>query len=106
MLDVGALIDGVMKTLGTFGELFEQGTLEEKEFIRLFVDKIEVNAEEKKAVVHIRRFPAPARLGAGNSSFEMVAGARCEHQKTPFPPVDVVEVAFERKGSTLVPVAA
>ena len=36
----------------------------------------------------------------------LVAGTRCEHQKTPFPPVDVVEVVFSRKGSVLVPVAA
>jgi hypothetical protein len=57
-------------------------------------------------VVHIRQFPAPASLDTGKLSIDVVAGARCEHQKTPFPLVDVVEMALVSKGSTLVPIAA
>ena len=45
-------------------------------------------------------------MTTGNSAFEMVAGARSEHQKIPFPPVDVVEIPLERQGNILVPVVA
>jgi len=34
----------------------------------------------------------------------MVAGARYTHQKTNFPPVDVIDIQFEYQGSALVPV--
>ncbi len=68
----------------------------------------EVDPKQRIARVHIgahKKIPGTAG-DAGKSFYEMVAGAGFEHQKTPFPPVDVVEMAFVRKGSTLVPVAA
>jgi len=34
----------------------------------------------------------------------MVAGVRYTHQKTNFPPVDVIDIQFEYQGSALVPV--
>ena len=77
--DADALAAEIVEAMSGFEALFEEGTLEEqKEFIRLFVEKIELNAEEKRAVVHIRRFPAPASLVTGNSSFQMVAGVGFE----------------------------
>jgi DNA invertase Pin-like site-specific DNA recombinase len=76
-LDADALADEIAGTISGFEELFEKGTLEEKkEFIRLFVESIELNAEERRAVLRIRKFPAP--VGTGKSSFEMVAGAGFE----------------------------
>ncbi|MEE9269757.1 MAG: recombinase family protein [Candidatus Krumholzibacteria bacterium] len=97
----------IAATLEDFKDVLAEGTVDEKRaFIGLFVEGGNVNLKEKRARVRIRRFPSPKELDPGNLLSVMVAGARCEHQKTPFPPVDVVEVAFERKGSTLVPVAA
>ena len=66
--------------------------------MRLFVEKIEVVPKEKRARVHIRQFPAPQSLDTGNCLLVLVAGARSDHQKKPFPPVDVVEVALVCKG--------
>ena len=78
-LDADALAAEIVEAMSGFEALFEEGTLEEqKEFIRLFVEKIELNAEEKRAVVRIRRFPAPASLVTGNSSFQLVAGVGFE----------------------------
>jgi hypothetical protein len=79
---------------------------EKKDFADLFVEKVEVDPRKRKAVVRIRQFPAPAALDTGKLSIDVVAGARCEHQKTPFPPVDVVEVALIPRGSTFIPLAA
>jgi hypothetical protein len=39
-------------------------------------------------------------------SFSMVAGARYTHQKTNFPPVDVIDLQFEYQGKALVPVGS
>ncbi|MEE9271213.1 MAG: recombinase family protein [Candidatus Krumholzibacteria bacterium] len=104
---VDSLAEEVIECIQQFDEVFEEGTIQEqKEFVSLFVEKVEVDPKERRARVHIRQFPAPSSLDTGKVSIDVVAGARCEHQKTPFPPVDVVEVAFVRKGSTLVPVAA
>ncbi len=107
IVNVDTLADEMLSLIREFDQVFSEGTVEEKkEFIGCFVERIDVDPKERIARVRIRKFPAPETLDAGNLSFAVVAGARCEHQKTPFPPVDVVEVAFERKGSTLVPVAA
>jgi hypothetical protein len=104
-VDVDTLVGEIIAGLGAFEDIFEEGMLEEKkEFIRLFVEKIEVNAQEQRARVHIRKFPA--LLGTGKSSFEMVAGARSEHQKKPFPPIDIVELDLTNKGTTLAQMAA
>ena len=36
----------------------------------------------------------------------MVAGARYTHQKSSFPPVDVIDIQFEYQGKALVPVGS
>ncbi len=79
IVDIGAVADEIIESMGPFKYIFKEGTLEEqKEFIRLFVQRIGINAEEKRAWVHIRRFPAPESLVAGNPSFNLVAGAGFE----------------------------
>ena len=104
---VDSLADEVIECIQHFDEIFEEGTIQEqKEFVSLFVEKVEVNPKKRTAKVHIRQFPAPGSLDTGKLSIGVVAGTRCVHQKTPFPPVDVVEVAFVRKGSVLVPKVA
>ena len=44
--------------------------------------------------------------GTGKSSFEMVAGVHYTHQKTSFPPIDVIDLQFEYQGKALVPVGS
>ena len=68
-----------MRGLKGFRELFEQGTPEErKEFVRAFVEQLVVDPDAGKGTLFIREFPALGLFRAGNSSFEMVAGARFE----------------------------
>ncbi len=77
--DIQKLVDEAITSLKAFEEVFREGTLEEKkEFIRLFIDRIELDAGGRRAAVHIRRFPGPYRLDTGKSSFSMVAGAGFE----------------------------
>ena len=62
-----------------FQAVFKEGTPEEKkEFIRLFVEEIKLDAEKRVAVCRIKKFPAPSDLDAGKLSFKMVAGAGFE----------------------------
>jgi hypothetical protein len=90
-----------------FEVVFKEGTLEEqKEFIRLFVDEIKLDAVGKRAMLYIRKFPALTTLSTGNSAFEMVAGGRYEAQKQSFSPVEVVEMPLNYRGSALIPQAA
>ena len=99
-MKIKALIDEIITSIRQFDEIFKEGTnREKKEFIHQFVDKIELNPEEKRALVHIKRFPAPSSMATGNLSFALVAGARYDHQKEVFPPVEVVEVDL-RKGES------
>ena len=59
--------------------MFEEGTPEEKkEFIRLFVEGIELDAEKRVARCRIKKFPAPSDLDAGKLSFGFIAGAGFE----------------------------
>jgi hypothetical protein len=61
-----------------FDDLFRQGTPEEKkEFIRLWLDGIDFDPEERRARVYMKRFPAPSQ-DTGNSSLRLVAGAGFE----------------------------
>ena len=60
----------------------------------------------QKRSLRTKKFPAPSVFGTGNHLLALVAGARVEHQKTPFPPLEVVEIPLERRGTVLVPVAA
>lgn len=73
------LAEQIVRGLKSFGELFEQGTQEErKEFVRAFVEQLVVDPDRGKGTLYIREFPALESIRAGNSSFEMVAGARYE----------------------------
>lgn len=106
-LHINAGVDSIVRCLKDFDEIVSEGTPEErKEFVRLFVEGIELDGKKGKAVARIKKFPAPKDLDTGKLSFGLVAGARSEHQKIPFPPVDVVEIPLERRGNVLVPVAA
>ena len=76
---VGAVVDRIVGCLRDFQAVFEEGTPEEKkEFIRLFVEGIELDAEKRVAVCRIKKFPAPSGLDAGKLSLKMVAGAGFE----------------------------
>jgi hypothetical protein len=87
-----------------FEDLAPHGTLEErKEFVGLFVDRIELDPDRRVGEVYMKKFLLPAN-GSGDAPFELVAGARFEHQKRNFPPVDVIDIQFEYQGSALVPV--
>jgi hypothetical protein len=58
--------------------LFPYGTLEEQtEFIRLWVERIELDPDTRVGKVYLKKFPMPPN-GTRKSSFEMVAGARCQ----------------------------
>ena len=107
-IDVNQLATEIIENMEGFEDVFEEGTLEEKkEFIRLFVDEIKLDAAGMKAMLYIKKFPAPETLSTGNSAFEMVAGARYEAQKQPIsPPFEAVELELTRRGSALVPQAA
>ena len=62
----------------SFEDLFLNGTLlEQKEFINLWIDHIDIDPIKRHGTVHMRRFPAPGGA-TGNSSVGMVAGARHE----------------------------
>ncbi len=104
-VDINATVDEVMASVKGFEDLFPHGTLEEqKEFIRLWVEKIELDPDKRVGKVYMKKFPLPAN-GNGNASFEMVAGARYTHQKRNFPPIDVINIQFEYQGKALVPVS-
>jgi predicted nuclease with TOPRIM domain len=77
-VDINATVDEIMASVRGFEDLFPQGTLEEqKEFLRLWIEKIELDPDKRAGKVYMKKFPLPAN-GNGNSSFEMVAGARFE----------------------------
>jgi len=77
--DVDSIVDGIVECLQNFQPVFKEGTPEEqKEFIRLFVEGIELDAEKRVAVCRIKKFPAPSDLDAGKLSFKLVAGAGFE----------------------------
>jgi hypothetical protein len=86
--------------------LVNEGTPEEKkEFIRLVVEEIKLDAEKRVAACRTKKFPAPNVLDAGNL-LRVVAGVRDEQQKIVFPPVDIVEIPLVLHGRVLVPAAA
>jgi hypothetical protein len=106
-IDVNQLATEIIDSLEGSEDVFKEGTLEEKkEFIRLFVDEIKLDAAGKRALLYIRKFPALTTLSTGNSAFEMVAGGRYEAQKQSFSPVEVVEMPLNYRGSALIPQAA
>ena len=103
-VDVGKLAGEILDSLGAFEDIFSEGTLEEKkEFIRLFVEKIEMDTEGNKAKLHIKRFPAPSGLATGNSPLKVVAGAPYDQEKRLFPLVEVVEIDLRCQGKHSVP---
>jgi len=59
---------------------------------------------ERTTRAHLRKFPAPSLLDAGN--LVLVAGVGDEQQKIVCPPVDIVEIPLVIHGRVLVPAAA
>jgi site-specific DNA recombinase len=60
-VDIDAIVDGIMASLRGFEDLFPYGTLEEqKEFIRLWVEKIELDPGKRVGKVYLKKFPLPA----------------------------------------------
>jgi hypothetical protein len=77
-VDVDAVVDEIMATVRRFEDLFPYGTLQQqKEFVNLWVDHIEIDPIERRGKVYMNRFPAPRGV-TGNPSVGMVAGARFE----------------------------
>ena len=106
-LNINQLVEEIINCISRFDEVFSAGTIgERKEFINLFIEKIVLNPKKKKALLYIRKFPTPASMVAGNLSIEKVAGAHCVHQKTLFPPLDVVELHLANRRTVLIPQAA
>jgi hypothetical protein len=61
--DVRNLARTMVDSVRRFPEVFKEGTTEEKrEFVQLLIEKVVLNAGEKKALVSIRRFPAVETL--------------------------------------------
>ncbi|MCH7548970.1 MAG: recombinase zinc beta ribbon domain-containing protein [Candidatus Krumholzibacteriota bacterium] len=78
-VDTRALAEEIVESIRQFDEVFAEGTRQEqKEFVNLFIERIDVDAEKSKATVRIRKFPAPQTLGAGNNLLVLVAGAGFE----------------------------
>jgi DNA invertase Pin-like site-specific DNA recombinase len=77
--DIDKIVDSIACCLRDFDGISEEGTPEErKEFVRVFVEGIELDARKGKAVARIKKFPAPKDLDAGKLSFGLVAGAGLE----------------------------
>ena len=76
-VDCHALAEQIMATVKRFEDLFPYGTIEErKEFIGLFVDRIELDPDKRVGEVYMKKFPMPVEdIG---KSFGLVAGARFE----------------------------
>ncbi|HEX5130913.1 MAG TPA: hypothetical protein VFX92_00350 [Candidatus Krumholzibacteria bacterium] len=65
--DVNGVVDEIAAQLQDFPAVFAEGTPEEKkEFIRLFVEGIELDVEKSVARCRIKKFPAPSQIGTGN----------------------------------------
>jgi len=59
-VDCDALADEIMASVSCFEDLFREGTIEEqKEFIRLFVERIELDPDKKTGKVYMKKFPVP-----------------------------------------------
>jgi predicted nuclease with TOPRIM domain len=76
-VDCHALAEQIMATVSRFEDLFPYGTIEEqKEFIELFFDRVELDPDTRVGEVYMKRFPMPVEdIG---KSFGFVAGARYE----------------------------
>ena len=76
---IDAVVSEISSYMQDFKSVVEEGTLaERKEFIRLFVEGIELEPTGKKAVLRIKKFPAPSELDTGKLSFGVVAGTGFE----------------------------
>jgi site-specific DNA recombinase len=101
-VDCDAIADQIVASVRGFDDLFSHGTPEEKkEFIRLWLDGIDFDPEERRARVYMKRFPAPSP-DTGNSSLSLVAGASYPNQKRSFPPIDAIDIQLEHQGKALV----
>ena len=100
--DPEAVVDAILDALKDASRLFEHGTMEErKRVIRAFVEGVTLDAASGSAELTMNKLPEPDLLGTG-SSFQVVAGVRCEAQRRKRS-TEVVSVAFATWGSALVP---
>jgi hypothetical protein len=77
-VDIDATVDEIMASVRGFEDLFPHGTLEEqKEFIRLWVDRIELDPDRRAGKAYMKRFPV-AKNGAKESLLVCVSKARFE----------------------------
>jgi DNA invertase Pin-like site-specific DNA recombinase len=75
-VDIDAMVDGIMASVRGFKDLFPYGALEEqKEFIRLFVDGIELDPDRRAGKAYVKRFPVP-KGGAEKPLLVCTSGAR------------------------------
>jgi hypothetical protein len=59
-VDIDATVEGIMASVGRFEDLFPHGTPEEqKELLRLFVDRIELDPDRRAGKVFVKRLPVP-----------------------------------------------
>jgi hypothetical protein len=80
-VDVDALVDDIMACMRRLKDLFPYGTLEEqKAFLKLFVDGIELDPDARVGKVHMRRLPVP-KYAAEESVLVCVAGAGFLNQR-------------------------
>ncbi|MBZ5640998.1 MAG: hypothetical protein LAO51_19845, partial [Acidobacteriia bacterium] len=78
-IDVELVLREGLASLRNLPRLLESGSLEErKEFVRAFVGGVKVIPEEARLELEMRKFPAVALPRPGNSTCELVAGARYE----------------------------
>lgn len=76
----GKIIQPMCKSRGHVKVFQEGAPKEKKDFIRFFIDKIDLDPVKKTALIYIRKFPATA--AAGNHLLRLVAGAGIEQQMT------------------------
>jgi hypothetical protein len=77
-VETDTIIHDAIESIRRFDEVFAEGTRQEqKEFINLFVEGIEVDLRERRARLRIKKFPAPNSIDTGNL-LVLVAGAGFE----------------------------
>ncbi|MFH1314631.1 MAG: recombinase family protein [Candidatus Eisenbacteria bacterium] len=77
-VDIDATVDAIMASVRRFKDLFSHGTLEEKKaFLRLFIDRVELDPDKRAGKVFVKRLPVP-KDGAMEPLLVFVSGARYE----------------------------
>jgi hypothetical protein len=94
------VVDAILEGVADVQTLFEHGTMEERRrVIRAFAEGITLDAASGSAELTVKKLPEPDLLGTG-SSFQVVAGARCEAQRRKSR-TEVVRVRLEGRGRAM-----